>query len=98
MPLTVSGGLRALTLFSAPTGTRARGLVRYQKNVVIGPAVVRGREAGADLTRQLDRAVLREAADAAEQRREIFPVHVLHREERVPLEALDVVHAADVGM
>ena len=59
-------------------------------------AIVRGGEPGADLPRELDRAVLREAADAAEQRREILAVHVFHREERVALEFADVVDAADV--
>ena len=45
-------------------------------------ALVRRGEAGADLARDLERPVLREAADAPEQRREIFAVHVLHRQER----------------
>ena len=61
-------------------------------------AVVCGGEPGADLARELDRAVLREAADAAEQRRQVLAVHVFHREERVPFELADVVDAADVGM
>ena len=39
-----------------------------------------------------------EAADAAEQRREILAVDVFHRQERVALEFADVVHAADVRM
>ena len=59
-------------------------------------AVVRRGEPGADLARQLDRAVLREAADAADERREILAVDVLHREERVSLVFTGVVDAADV--
>ena len=59
-------------------------------------ALVRGGEPGADLPRDLERAVLREAADAAEQRREILAVHVLHRQERVAVDLADVVDAADV--
>ena len=59
-------------------------------------ALVRGGEAGADLPRDLERAVLGETADAAQQRREILAVDVLHREERVPVDLVDVVDAADV--
>ena len=61
-------------------------------------ALVRRGEAGADLARDLEAALLREAADAPEQRREILAVHVLHRQERVPVDLADVVDAADVGM
>ena len=60
--------------------------------------LVRGGEAGADLARDLERAVLRKAADAPEQRREILAVDVLHRQERVALDFVDVVDAADVRM
>ena len=41
-------------------------------------------------------AVLGEAADAPEQRREILAVHVLHRQERRAVDFVDVVDAADV--
>ena len=51
---------------------------------------------GADLPRDLERAVLRESADAAEQRGEVLAVHVLHRQERVAVDLVDVVDAADV--
>ena len=61
-------------------------------------AVVRGGESGADLPRQLHRAFLWEASDAAEQRREILAVHVFHREEGVTLGFADIVDAADVRM
>ena len=60
--------------------------------------VVGGGETGADLARELDGAVLGEASDAADQRREILAVHVFHRQERVPLVLADVIDAADVGM
>ena len=43
-------------------------------------------------------AVLGEAADALEERREILAVHVLHRQERRALDLVDVVDAADVGV
>ena len=72
--------------------------VRRLEVAVDDAAVVRGGEARADLARQLDRAVLRKAADATEQRREILAVDVLHRQERVAFELADVVHAAHVGM
>ncbi len=60
--------------------------------------LVRGGEAGADLSRDLERAILRKAPYSPEQRREILAVHVLHRQERVALDFIDVVHAADVRM
>ena len=59
-------------------------------------ALVRGGDAGAQLPRQLERLVLRDAADAAEQRREVFAVHVLHREEAAAVRLAEVVQAADV--
>ena len=61
------------------------------------PLVRRG-EAGADLPGDLERAILRKATYSPEQRREIFAVHVLHRQERVALDFIDVVHPADVRM
>ena len=61
-------------------------------------AFVRGGEARADLARDLERAIFRESADAAQQRREILAVDVLHREERRAVDLVDVVHAADVGV
>ena len=57
-----------------------------------------GREARADLPRDLDRTVLRKASDALQQRSEIFTVDVLHREKRVAVGFIDVVDAAHVGM
>ena len=61
-------------------------------------ALVRGGEAGADLPRDLEPAVFGESADASQQRGQVFAVHVLHREERVPFDLVDVVDAADVWM
>ena len=61
-------------------------------------ALVRRREARAELPRDLERLVLRQPADAAQQRREILAVHVLHRQEQLPVDLADVVDAADVGM
>jgi hypothetical protein len=59
-------------------------------------AIVGGGEARADLPRELDRAVLRKAADAAQQRRKILAVHVLHRQEGVAIDLADVVDTTDV--
>jgi len=61
-------------------------------------AVVRRGQPRARLPRHLEGAVLRKAADAAEQRREILAVHLLHRQERVAFEFADVGDAAHVGM
>ena len=52
--------------------------------------------AGAELPRDLDRLVLRDPADAAEQRREILAVHVLHREDAAAVRVAEVVETADV--
>ena len=59
---------------------------------------VRRRDPGANLPRDLDRLLLRKAADAVQQRRQILPVHVLHRQERAAVGVADVVGAADVAV
>ncbi len=61
-------------------------------------AFVRGGEAGANLPRNLERAVFGETADAAEQRCEILAVDVFHRQEGAAVDLVDVVDAADVGV
>jgi hypothetical protein len=60
-------------------------------------ALMRGREARADLTRDFDRLVLGKAADASQQRREILAVDVLHREEELAINLADVA-CGDVGV
>ena len=60
--------------------------------------VVRGRQAGAQLPRDLDRLVRRQPADAAEQGGEVLAVDVLHRQEVLAVGLADVVDAADVGV
>ena len=59
-------------------------------------ALMRGGDAGAELPRDRDGAVFREAADATEQRGEILAVDVLHREEAAAVGLAKVVEAADV--
>ena len=59
-------------------------------------ALVRRGDAGAQLPRELDRLVLRDAADAAEQRGQILAVHVLHRQEAAAVGVAEVVEPADV--
>ena len=62
-------------------------------------AVVGGGEARANLARDVERLVGRQAADAQQQRSEILAVDVLHREEVLaPISdgLADVEHAADV--
>ena len=60
--------------------------------------VVRRREPGAELARDLDRLVLRKPPDAPQERRQVLAVDVLHREEVPSLDLADVVDAADVRM
>ena len=61
-------------------------------------ALVRGGQAGADLARHLERALHREPPDPPQQRRQVLAVHVLHRQEGVAVDFVDVVDAADVRM
>ena len=60
--------------------------------------VVRRRQPGADLARDFERLVGGQAADAAQQRSQIFAVDVLHGEERLAVDLADVVDAADIRM
>ena len=65
--------------------------------IAVNDAVfMRGREAGTQLARDLNRFVLRHPADTSQQRRQIFAVHVLHGEESASLEFAQVVQATDV--
>jgi hypothetical protein len=61
-------------------------------------ALVRRGHTGANLPRHFNRLLLREAADASQQRRQILAVHVFHRQERAAVGIADVVGAADVAM
>ncbi len=72
--------------------------VRGLEVAVDDVALVRGGQAGANLARDLERALLGEASDAAQERRQILAVDVLHREERAAVDLVDVVDAADVGV
>ena len=59
-------------------------------------AVVRRREARADVARQRQRLVGREASDAPEQRGEVFAIDVLHGDEVIAVDFNHVVQATDV--
>ena len=61
-------------------------------------AVVRGGESRAQLPRELGGLRGRQPSDASQQRRQVFAVHVLHREERLAVGFADVVDAAHVGV
>ena len=79
--------------------TRARAVEhdvrRLQVAMEDAPLVRRG-QPGAELPRDLERLVLGQPADAAQQRRQVLAVHVLHREEQLAVDLADVVDAADV--
>ena len=60
--------------------------------------IVRRGHARAELARDLEGLVGGQAADALEQRREVFAVHVLHGDELHAVDFADIVDAADVGM
>ena len=59
-------------------------------------AIVSGGNPRAELPREVDRLVLWDAADAAEQRRKILAVDILHREEAAAVRVAEVVEPADV--
>jgi hypothetical protein len=59
---------------------------------------VGGGQAGAQLPRHPHRAILREAAYAAEKRRQVLAVHVLHGQEVLAIDLSRVPHAAHVGV
>ncbi len=59
-------------------------------------ALVRRGQAGAELARDLESLVAREPADPPEQRREVFPLDELHRQEVLAVGLPDVVDAAHV--
>jgi len=61
-------------------------------------AFVRGSQSSADFARELDGFVLRQTTDAADQRGQVFPVQVLHRNEVRAFQESDVIDAADVGV
>src|SRR5206468_1046676 len=58
--------------------------------------VVRGGESGANLSRQLQRLVLRQSTDAPQQRRQFFALDEFHRKKMAAIDFADVVNAADV--
>ena len=60
--------------------------------------LVRSGEAGANLPRDLESLVGGQAADAAQQRSKVFPIHIFHREKGLAVGLADVEDAADVGM
>ena len=60
--------------------------------------LVRGGEARANLPRDFDSFVLREAANAADERREILAIYIFHGDEWRIAGHADVENAADVGM
>jgi hypothetical protein len=61
-------------------------------------AIVRRGEPGAELARHLVGLGPRQSADALQERREVFAVDILHRQEELAAHLADVVDAADVGV
>jgi hypothetical protein len=59
---------------------------------------VGGSQAGAELAGNFGGFIAGQAADAAQQRAEIFAIHVVHGKERGAFEFADIVYAADVGV
>src|SRR5437870_5795488 len=61
-------------------------------------AVVRGRQSGADLARDVHRLAMRKSAEALDQRLEIFAVDELHHDERMSLVVGEIEKPADIWM
>jgi hypothetical protein len=59
---------------------------------------MRGGQARANLPSNFDGFVLREAADTAQERAEVFAVDVLHCEKRGAIDFADIVDSAHVGV
>ena len=59
-------------------------------------AIMRGREASADLVRGFQSLVRRQTADAAQQRRKVLAIDVLHGEKVLAVHLTDVVNATDI--
>jgi hypothetical protein len=72
--------------------------VRGLEVAVQNARVVRGGEAGANLPGDLDGLVFGQPAESLEHRRQLFTLHVLHRDEVQALGLADVVNAADVAV
>ena len=60
--------------------------------------VVGGGESGTELTGGLDGFIGGEPADAGEEGRKVFAIHVFHGDERRAIDHPDIVDAADVGV
>jgi hypothetical protein len=60
--------------------------------------IVRRGETGTEIARDVQSFVALQATDAPQQRRQIFAVNVLHRDEVRPLPLDDVVKPADIRM
>jgi hypothetical protein len=61
-------------------------------------AVVRGGHTGAQLTRHLHGSILWHPSDATEQRCQVFPVDILHRQERASAGFSEIVETTHVAM
>src|SRR5208283_5500897 len=59
-------------------------------------AIVRGRQTGADLVRGLQSLIRWQTTYAAQQRRQVLAVDVLHGEKVLPVHLTDVVNATDI--
>ena len=59
---------------------------------------MRGRQSGAELSRDLHRFVVRQPADPPKQRGQVLAVDIFHRQEKLALHFTQVMHAADIGM
>jgi hypothetical protein len=60
--------------------------------------VVRRGQACAKAAGDLDGFIPRQPPDAAQQRAQVFPIHMFHGEEGQPVQVADIVHAAHIGM
>ena len=94
--LDVAGGDGEAEVGDADVAVAVDHHVRRLEIAMQHAALVRGGDAGAELARDVDGLVLRQAADPAQQRRQILAVHVLHRQEPAAFVIAEIVETADV--
>ena len=90
--------MRKPEVHDADSSTAVEHDVRRLQVAMNHAALMRRCQSGAQLTRDIRGFVFRETADAAERRREILAIDVLHRQIELAGSLADVVYAAHVGM
>ena len=92
----VAGGGRDAEVGDADVAVAVDHHVGRLQIAVEDASLVRGRHAGTELAREVDRLVLRDPPDPAQQRCQVLAVDVLHRQEAAAVGVAEVVEPDDV--